>query len=113
MAGSRPKRTPKASARNLGVREEREEESKREREAQAENNQREKKRKEPTELPIHQRKYPPKALTAQAASAPNLPVHLSAEEKSATDTFPIFPVDLLAEEESATEAATGTAPDQA
>ena len=52
MAVSRPKRTPKASARNPGVREEREEESKREREVQAENNQREKKIKEPPEITI-------------------------------------------------------------
>ena len=111
MAGSRPKRTPKASARNLGVREEREEESKREREAQAEKNQREKKIKEPPESPIQQQKSSPKYLTDKFSTAPNLPVTLPAEEESSTGTSPGVPLDLPAEEEAATEAATGTAPD--
>ena len=81
-AGSRPKSTPKASARHPGVGEEREEEPKREREAQSEKNQRENKRKELPELPIQQRNTPPtpKVLTAQAATDPNLPVTLPAEE---------------------------------
>ena len=55
---------------------------KREREEQAEKNQREKKIKALPETPIHHRTPPPppKALTAQAATEPNLSVTLPSDD---------------------------------
>ena len=78
----------------------------------AEKNQRENKIKYPPEPPIRQQKSPPKAVTDQAATDPNLPVPIPDEEESATGTSPGVAVDLPAKEEAASEAATGTAPDQ-
>ena len=80
MAGIRPKKTPKGSARHPGVRVEMEEESKSKREAQAEKNQQEKKIKEPPKPPIHQQNSPPKSLNDQADTSPNLSVPLPDEE---------------------------------
>ena len=57
-------------------------------------------------------KVPPKDLTAQADTAPNLTVPLPDEEEAATGTALGVPVDLPAKEEAATEAAIGTAPNQ-